>query len=256
MKELLTKLLRASRSITHIEKSGRNKEQSYNYVTDADVSHAVRTACYAEGVVVIATGSEILSSVEITSKHGTKGERVTVAVMVEFMDSETGQALPVKSLGCGFDYGDKAVAKALTGAVKYALLKALCLPTGDDPEGDEETDRNPSVAQQAPKPAARPAAKPAPAAVTQEHRDLKKLLDESAEVIGMTAVDVWKRIQAWCKSNMKIQPAKITDLNPVQIQRIAKAIGDGLLDGDGSLEAAVAAASEGGGAEEGSAARE
>ena len=41
--------------------------------------------------------------------------------------------------GEGADPGDKAPYKALTGALKYALLQSFLLATGDDPE-DERAD--------------------------------------------------------------------------------------------------------------------
>jgi hypothetical protein len=41
--------------------------------------------------------------------------------------------------GQGLDVGDKAPYKAMTGALKYALLQSFLLATGDDPE-DERMD--------------------------------------------------------------------------------------------------------------------
>src|SRR5262249_7303534 len=38
------------------------------------------------------------------------------------------------------DGGDKGIMKAISACVKYAALKALCLPTGDDAEADSEPD--------------------------------------------------------------------------------------------------------------------
>ena len=44
--------------------------------------------------------------------------------------------LDFQSIGTGADSGDKAPYKATTGAIKYALLTAFLIPTGDDPEND------------------------------------------------------------------------------------------------------------------------
>ena len=41
--------------------------------------------------------------------------------------------------GEGLDAGDKAPYKAMTGALKYALLQSFLLPTGDDPEEERAT---------------------------------------------------------------------------------------------------------------------
>jgi hypothetical protein len=55
-----------------------------------------------------------------------------------FMDVDTAEEITVKVAGEGLDAGDKAPYKAMTGALKYALLQSFLLATGDDPE-DERT---------------------------------------------------------------------------------------------------------------------
>ena len=42
--------------------------------------------------------------------------------------------------GSGQDAGDKGIFKAISGAQKYALMKAFMIPTGDDPEQDAGVD--------------------------------------------------------------------------------------------------------------------
>src|ERR1700738_5163472 len=56
-----------------------------------------------------------------------------------FMDRDTAEEITVKVAGEGLDTGDKAPYKAMTGALKYALLQSFLLATGDDPE-DERVD--------------------------------------------------------------------------------------------------------------------
>jgi hypothetical protein len=55
------------------------------------------------------------------------------------MDVDTAEEITVKVAGEGLDAGDKAPYKAMTGALKYALLQSFLLATGDDPE-DERAD--------------------------------------------------------------------------------------------------------------------
>jgi len=50
------------------------------------------------------------------------------------MDVDTAEEISVKVAGEGLDPGDKAPYKAMTGALKYALLQSFLLATGDDPE--------------------------------------------------------------------------------------------------------------------------
>jgi hypothetical protein len=56
-----------------------------------------------------------------------------------FADVDSGEEIIAKVAGQGLDPGDKAPYKAMTGALKYALLQSFLLATGDDPE-DERTD--------------------------------------------------------------------------------------------------------------------
>ena len=44
-------------------------------------------------------------------------------------------------MGQGTDKGDKAVMKANTAALKYALAGIFLISWGDDPEADVETDK-------------------------------------------------------------------------------------------------------------------
>jgi hypothetical protein len=53
----------------------------------------------------------------------------------------------VETFGYGLDDQDKGPGKAMSYAVKYALLKTLGLETGDDPDEDQVTNfRNPVFA--------------------------------------------------------------------------------------------------------------
>jgi hypothetical protein len=60
---------------------------------------------------------------------------------------EPSEWIDVESFGYGLDDQDKGPGKAMSYAVKYALLKTLGLETGDDPDEDQVTTyRNPLVA--------------------------------------------------------------------------------------------------------------
>lgn len=220
--KLYTKLAKASAAISSVEKLGRNQEQKYDYVTDSDVSHVVRRACLDAGVFVgMGEAKRLCPPDEIVSKHGTKGLREYVQCRVDFVDAETGAVHSVTAIGTGQDFGDKAMAKGITSAVKYALLKGLCLPTGDDPEGDEETDRQPAAA--APKPA-QPAARP-------DHHALKKFL-----VDNVIPAETFARI---CAEGIKKPGARITELSPVQVETVTRLLKAELAGPGDDLEKAL-----------------
>ena len=68
-----------------------------------------------------------------------------VAVDVTFTDAESGESVTVQSFGCGQDTGEKAIYKAMTGALKYALRMNFLIPDESDPENDAEDKRLPPI---------------------------------------------------------------------------------------------------------------
>lgn len=150
--KLATKLVRVMGAIGHIPKRGRNEFFGYDYATEADVADAVRTALVAEGVVMIPSIADVRER-EVLTRKNQKEIVTTVTLDVTFIDGDSGQTFTFQMAGAGQDGGDKGIMKAISAAVKYAQLKALSLPTGDDPEADDATDR--AQAQPVPAPAAR-----------------------------------------------------------------------------------------------------
>jgi hypothetical protein len=51
--------------------------------------------------------------------------------------------MDVQTAGYGIDPQDKGPGKAISYSVKYALLKALGLESGDDPDNDQATEHEP-----------------------------------------------------------------------------------------------------------------
>lgn len=74
------------------------------------------------------------------------GNRTQLICQVAFqnIDDVTDRML-VDTAGFGIDDQDKGPGKAISYAVKYALLKALGLESGDDPDEDQETISKPSI---------------------------------------------------------------------------------------------------------------
>ncbi len=74
---------------------------------------------------------------EPARSNGAEAARAAQVVMAyTFTDVETGEEITTKVAGQGLDAGDKAPYKAMTGALKYALLQSFLLATGDDPEDE------------------------------------------------------------------------------------------------------------------------
>jgi len=133
------KIAEVSHAISHVEKKGRNDFHKYDYAQAADVYAAVRDEFSTRGVTVVPA----VTSCEI--RENGKNKIVSVAMEITMTDSESGEQMVVPWHGVGEDAGDKAIYKALTGALKYFYIQLLSLPTGDDPEDDAQDRRRARV---------------------------------------------------------------------------------------------------------------
>lgn len=144
---LHSKLVEVMQSIDWIKKGGRNTAQNYDFTRQADVVAAVRDQLIAKKVTCVPRQMDIVESRDYDSKSGGRQHFLLIRIDWQFTDAETGETLIVPSLGAGTDSGDKAPYKAMTGASKYAELLAFLIPTGDDPEKDNEPEKRARQAQ-------------------------------------------------------------------------------------------------------------
>ena len=135
---LRQKLGEVRRRIGYIQKRGYNERHNYNYVAAADIAGTVGDILAELGVVVIPRLESI--TYEPPAPGRLDSVRVARVIMAyTFTDVDSGDEITAKVAGEGLDVGDKASYKAMTGALKYALLQSFLLATGDDPE-DERAD--------------------------------------------------------------------------------------------------------------------
>ncbi|MGO9603834.1 MAG: ERF family protein [Candidatus Binataceae bacterium] len=161
---LRQKLAEVRRRIGYIQKRGHNERFNYSYVTAADIAGAIGDLLSELGVVVIPKLEEI--SYESAAGRGEAIRLARVVMAYTFADVDSGEEIIAKVAGQGLDPGDKAPYKAMTGALKYALLQSFLLATGDDPE-DERPEARYSTGN-----AERPIS-------ADELRTLKTLIDET-----------------------------------------------------------------------------
>ena len=141
---LYKRMAQAMAQLKRLPKRGQNKHFNYMYVTDSDVLDAVRGAL---GGVGIAFFNDLVDMEQ-------DGNRTLITLDATFADGETGASVTVTWAGEALDSQDKGINKALTGAVKYGLLKTLLASTGeDDPDGEQPDDKGNGQKS-------RPAAKP------------------------------------------------------------------------------------------------
>ena len=139
---LRQKLAEVRRRIGYVQKRGHNERFNYSYVTAADIAGTMGDLLAELGVVVIPKLEDI--SYESVAGRGEPTRIARVVMAYTFADVDSGEQIVVKVAGQGLDPGDKAPYKAMTGALKYALLQCFLLATGDDPEDERPGGRLPT----------------------------------------------------------------------------------------------------------------
>lgn len=131
------RLAKAMDAVKYVQKE-RKQGMQYTIVSHDAVTAKVRPALLEAGIVY--------HPIDLT--HTQNGNRCEVALTVRFasIDDKT-DFFDVPSLGYGVDNQDKGPGKAISYAVKYALLKALGLETGDDADHDS-IDHQPTPKQE------------------------------------------------------------------------------------------------------------
>lgn len=169
-------------SVDYIQKQKKQGMQ-YTFASHDAVTAKVRPVLVEHGVIYY----------PVAMARAQDGNRTEIDVTIRFANIEDPtDFIDVASCGYGVDAQDKGPGKAISYAVKYALLKTLGLETGDDPEQDS-IDHRP----QHPAPAA-PQTSPAEAEwtawATERAAEYKSVptLDDLEFAIGLNVVDMGK----------------------------------------------------------------
>lgn len=113
-------------AVSYIQKE-RKQGMQYTIVSHDVVTAKVRPALLKAGVIYY----------PVRCEHTHNGNRAECSMTVRFANiDEPSDFIDVPTFGYGIDPQDKGPGKAMSYAVKYALLKALGLETGDDAEHD------------------------------------------------------------------------------------------------------------------------
>lgn len=123
-KNVHQRLAAAMADVSYIQKE-RKQGMNYTIVSHDAVTAKVRPVLLQHGIVYY----------PVRCEHVHNGNRAECAMTVRFVNiDEPTDFFDVPTFGYGIDPQDKGPGKAMSYAVKYALLKALGLETGDDPD--------------------------------------------------------------------------------------------------------------------------
>ncbi len=132
-KKLIGKLASIIEEIERIPENGFNDFHNYSYATESDIKAVVRKKMAERKLVMIPDVVKEITK-QVTTAKGKTENLTTLEIIYYISDGETGESIAFKGIGTGQDSGDKAVYKAQTGALKYALTTLFLIPTGQDPE--------------------------------------------------------------------------------------------------------------------------
>jgi hypothetical protein len=121
------RMAKVQAEITYIQKE-KKAGMNYTIVSHDAVTAKVRPAMVAAGILYY--------PIHLVTKQ--EGNRTEAIMTIRFANvDDPADCIDVATFGHGIDTQDKGPGKAMSYAVKYALLKALGLETGDDPDLDQ-----------------------------------------------------------------------------------------------------------------------
>jgi len=124
------RLASAMQKVTYIQKE-KKQGMRYSIVSHDSVTSKVRPALLEAGVIYY----------PVSVTYAQQANRTECKMRVRFVNiDDQSDFIEVESFGYGLDDQDKGPGKAMSYAVKYALLKTLGLETGDDPDLDQSVE--------------------------------------------------------------------------------------------------------------------
>ena len=119
-----------------VRKGSKNQAQKYNFRGIDDVVNAVGPALRKHGMTILPEDVEVHRS-NGTTANGKQVAEVVVKVTYRVY-GPAGDSIHGKVAAEAMDFGDKAIAKAMSVAYRTFLLQALTIPT-DEPDPDSES---------------------------------------------------------------------------------------------------------------------
>lgn len=145
------KLIGIMSELHYIAKGEKTVNGQYRFVSHDQVTAKVHPLLVKYGITVIPTVEDMTQD----------GNRTTVKLMITFVNADCPtDNFTERYIAYGIDgggttkdgrpipAGDKGPGKAISYAYKYALLKTLCLETGDDPDNDANAFYEPPKCQE------------------------------------------------------------------------------------------------------------
>ena len=134
--QIYADLAKVMRSVDHVGKNDVNKHQHFSFRGIDGVLNAVGPALREHNVVVYPRLHDV--AYEEVKTSGGKASTACRVVVDYIFASVDGSTVETRVAAESWDTGDKAMPKAMSVAMRTALIQALALPT-DEPDPDSFT---------------------------------------------------------------------------------------------------------------------
>ena len=185
--QIYADLAKVMRSVDHVGKGDFNSHQRFNFRGIDGVLNAVGPALREHNVVVYPRLHDV--AYEEVKTSGGKASTACRVVVDYIFASVDGSTVETRVAAESWDTGDKAMPKAMSVAMRTALIQALALPT-DEPDPDSFTYTR-------------------EAADEKKERDAAKIERVDAEIKAATTVDelraLWAQATPWQQERITAQ---------------------------------------------------
>ena len=152
-KNIYQKINDVMKVVTYVQKDSAvtGAGGGYKAVTHDQVVSVARSALVENGVMIYPNqiSGEFITKRDLNLANPVKMGLYSGTYEINFVGIEQGDKITVTVQAHANDNGDKAPGKALTYATKSAILKVLCLETGENDESREEVrDKSNTIDQQ------------------------------------------------------------------------------------------------------------
>jgi hypothetical protein len=145
-KQIYPAIARVMAAVKAITKSQRNQAQGFNFRGIDDVMNELHTLFAKEGVFILPECLDYdvkeVKALQYNNQGQPMKERVTLYTRVKVafhFTAPDGSEVVTINYGEGMDNGDKGMNKAMSIALKYALLQMLLIPTNEQKDPDAES---------------------------------------------------------------------------------------------------------------------
>lgn len=134
---IYTLLSKVMSEVGAVEKGSRNTQQNYAFRGIDDLYAALQPPLVKYGVFFCTDVEKVEQSYR-ESKQGSQLTCTLLTVRFTFYAPD-GSSIMVRTVGEGMDSGDKSCSKAMSTALKYALIQLFCIPTSEPKDAEHDS---------------------------------------------------------------------------------------------------------------------